>query len=142
MVSSEARRIGGSWSVQLEPFQDSARVRSLPDRRSYTPTAMHADEAQLTPSSRALVVPRGVAPPRSRHAEPFQDAVKGRSPAERAPKYCVGASCRPTATHTRGETHDTDARRLSPFGVGVRGGCAAQDPPVDVMASGTWTPYT
>src|SRR4051794_690378 len=101
---------------------------------------MQNDEAQLTPSSRASRVPGGTGTARLRQPRPSHDEVRGRSPAERAPKYWVGASCAPAATHADGEGHETDTRPLLPFGEGGEGGCATHASPEEVIASGTWTP--
>src|SRR5206468_7605082 len=104
------------------------------------PTAMHIVRAHETPLRRASVIRDGVGPIRRTHADPSHVSIRGRPPADRAPRYGAGASSRPTAMHGSDGKQATDDNTLSTTGAGAWGSRAVQTPSASSVASGARTP--
>jgi hypothetical protein len=95
---------GTLWSVQLEPFQDSASGRGSPGLSSYKPTAAQVlAELQETRARKAHCAPLGKGTLWGVQLEPFQDSASCASPPEMLPK-------RPTTTQVLAEVQETPSR--------------------------------
>ncbi len=98
---------GTLWSVQLEPFQDSASGRTSPGLSSYKPTAAQVLAELQETRAKPPCAPLGKGTLWGVQLEPFQDAASCTSPPEMLPK-------RPTATQVLAEVQETPPRKSGP----------------------------